>query len=43
VDQTGALTRSWAARPDEAGPGYQVLPGEAAMDGFYYACLVKPL
>ena len=21
--------------------GYQVLPGTAGMDGFYYACLVK--
>ena len=24
-----------------AGPGRQLLPGEAAMDGFYYACLTK--
>ncbi|KPK57648.1 MAG: hypothetical protein AMJ59_18385 [Gammaproteobacteria bacterium SG8_31] len=24
-----------------AGPGRQVLPGEAGMDGFYYACLIK--
>jgi 16S rRNA (cytosine967-C5)-methyltransferase len=28
-------------RPGMAGPGYQVLPGERAMDGFYYACLGK--
>jgi 16S rRNA (cytosine967-C5)-methyltransferase len=42
-DLTPALTAGWPARPPGAGPGYQVLPGEAAMDGFYYACLVKPL
>lgn len=24
-----------------AGPGVQILPGQAAMDGFYYACLEK--
>lgn len=29
----------WGRR---AGPGRQVLPGEAGADGFYYACLVKP-
>ncbi len=27
--------------PAGAGPGYLVLPGEAGMDGFYYACLRK--
>lgn len=42
-DLTPELTRAWPARPEGAGPGYQVLPGEAAMDGFYYACLGKPL
>jgi 16S rRNA (cytosine967-C5)-methyltransferase len=25
----------------EAGPGRQILPGDAGMDGFYYACLRK--
>lgn len=29
----------WGRR---AGPGRQVLAGEAAMDGFYYACLTQP-
>jgi 16S rRNA (cytosine967-C5)-methyltransferase len=42
-DLTPGLTAGWPARPPDAGPGYQVLPGEAAMDGFYYACLAKPL
>jgi 16S rRNA (cytosine967-C5)-methyltransferase len=42
-DLTPELTRLWPARPPGAGPGYQVLPGEAAMDGFYYACLGKSL
>lgn len=42
-DLTPELTRAWPARPATSGPGYQVLPGEAAMDGFYYACLAKPL
>jgi 16S rRNA (cytosine967-C5)-methyltransferase len=42
-DLTPELTRTWPARPPGAGPGYQVLPGEADMDGFYYACLDKPL
>jgi 16S rRNA (cytosine967-C5)-methyltransferase len=42
-DRTPELTRNWPARPDGPGPGYQVLPGEAGMDGFYYACLDKPL
>jgi 16S rRNA (cytosine967-C5)-methyltransferase len=43
VDLTPGLTSTWPARPPDTGPGYQVLPGEAAMDGFYYACLSKPL
>ncbi len=42
-DLTPELTRQWPARPPGAGPGYQVLPGEAGMDGFYYACLGKSL
>jgi 16S rRNA (cytosine967-C5)-methyltransferase len=32
------LPLSWA---HAAGPGYQILPGEAGMDGFYYACARK--
>ena len=40
-DATPELTRGWPQRP--GGPGYQVLPGEAGMDGFYYACLSKSL
>jgi 16S rRNA (cytosine967-C5)-methyltransferase len=43
IDLTPELTRGWPARPPGAGPGYQVLPGEVGMDGFYYACLSKPL
>jgi 16S rRNA (cytosine967-C5)-methyltransferase len=42
-DLTPELTGQWPARPASVGPGYQVLPGEAGMDGFYYACLIKPL
>jgi 16S rRNA (cytosine967-C5)-methyltransferase len=42
-DLTPELTASWPSRPAGAGPGYQVLPGETGMDGFYYACLSKPL
>lgn len=34
-------TWGWPPRPAGSGPGYQVLPGEADMDGFYYACLRK--
>ncbi len=40
-DRTPEATRGWPARPAGAGPGYQVRPGEAGMDGFYYACLTK--
>jgi 16S rRNA (cytosine967-C5)-methyltransferase len=29
----------WGRR---AGPGRQILPGEAGVDGFYYACLMRP-
>lgn len=42
-DLTSALTRDWPARPAGSGPGYQTMPGEAGMDGFYYACLGKSL
>ena len=41
TDRTPEATRGWPARPAGAGPGYQVRPGEAGMDGFYYACLTK--
>ena len=40
-DCTPARTAGWPARPAAAGPGYPVRPGEAGMDGFYYACLRK--
>jgi 16S rRNA (cytosine967-C5)-methyltransferase len=41
IDRTAEATQGWPARPAGAGPGYQVRPGEAGMDGFYYACLTK--
>jgi 16S rRNA (cytosine967-C5)-methyltransferase len=41
VNLTPELTRGWPARPTGEGPGYQVRPGEARMDGFYYACVTK--
>jgi 16S rRNA (cytosine967-C5)-methyltransferase len=42
-DRTDELTRGWGGgRAAAAGPGYLNLPGEAGMDGFYYACLVRP-
>jgi len=41
ADQTRVVTRAWPARPGDPGPGYLVRPGEAGMDGFYYACLTK--
>jgi 16S rRNA (cytosine967-C5)-methyltransferase len=40
-DQTPALTAAWPSRPPGAGPGYAVRPGEAGLDGFYYACLLS--
>jgi len=40
-DETPRLTAHWPARPPGAGPGYAIVPGEADMDGFYYACLLK--
>ena len=40
-DETLARSAGWPPRPGVAGPGYRVQVGEADMDGFYYACLVK--
>jgi 16S rRNA (cytosine967-C5)-methyltransferase len=40
-DETAEKCRDWPSRRPGDGPGYQVLPGEADMDGFYYACLRK--
>jgi 16S rRNA (cytosine967-C5)-methyltransferase len=42
-DRTPALTATWPPRLASTGPGYPVLPGENAMDGFYFACLRKSL
>ncbi len=42
-DVTAQGTAGWPARPAGEGPGYQVLPGEADMDGFYFACLQNSL
>ena len=42
-DSTPEGTGGWPARPPDTGPGYPVLPGEADMDGFYFACLRKRL
>jgi len=43
LDCTPRLTAGWPARPTGTGPGYPILPGEADMDGFYFACLRKGL
>jgi 16S rRNA (cytosine967-C5)-methyltransferase len=40
-DETPSRSAGWPARSAGAGPGYRVQVGEADMDGFYYACLVK--
>jgi 16S rRNA (cytosine967-C5)-methyltransferase len=40
-DQTAALTAAWPSRPTPTGPGYAIWPGEADLDGFYYACLLN--
>jgi 16S rRNA (cytosine967-C5)-methyltransferase len=40
-DRTAQATRDWPRRAPAAGPGYLVRPGEAGMDGFYYACLTR--
>lgn len=42
-DVTPERTSHWPQRGSSTGPGYQVLPGDAGMDGFYYACLSKSL
>jgi len=39
-DDTATLTGNWPPRL-APGVGYAILPGEAGMDGFYYACLRK--
>jgi 16S rRNA (cytosine967-C5)-methyltransferase len=42
-DRTALLTQGWGpGAAGSAGPGYLNLPGAAGMDGFYYACLVRP-
>jgi len=40
-DGTRAAAVGWPPSPDPEGPGHVRLPGEADMDGFYYACLEK--
>ena len=40
-DGTAARTATWQSRTSGDGPGYQRWTGDAAMDGFYYACLDK--
>jgi 16S rRNA (cytosine967-C5)-methyltransferase len=39
ADETAALTSTWPLPPGGGGVGLQILPGEADMDGFYFACL----
>ena len=43
LDCTAQLAAGWPPRPAGTGPGYPILPGEADMDGFYFACLRKRL
>jgi 16S rRNA (cytosine967-C5)-methyltransferase len=40
-DVTAELAAGWPPRAQAGGLGYPILPGEAGMDGFYYACLRK--
>jgi 16S rRNA (cytosine967-C5)-methyltransferase len=40
-DRTPEAVAEWPPGLPGAGPGHQRLPGEADMDGFYYACLDK--
>lgn len=40
-DGTRAAAVGWPPSPDPEGPGHVRFPGEADMDGFYYACLEK--
>ena len=43
VDQhPDAVLEPLPGEADGGGPGWQILPGEAGMDGFYYARLRKP-
>ena len=42
-DQTPERTAGWPPRLPGEGPGYQVMPGESGMDGFYFACLQNSL
>jgi len=39
ADGTAALTSTWPLPSAGRGPGLQILPGDADMDGFYFACL----
>ena len=41
VDTTAAAIPGWPPGASREGPGHVRLPGEADMDGFYYACLDK--
>ena len=41
ADVTAEAAPGWPAGADPGGPGHARLPGEADMDGFYYACLEK--
>ena len=41
VETTAAAAPGWPPGANHEGPGYVRLPGEADMDGFYYACLDK--
>jgi 16S rRNA (cytosine967-C5)-methyltransferase len=40
-EATPEAVAGWPERGNMTGPGHQRLPGEADMDGFYYACLDK--
>jgi 16S rRNA (cytosine967-C5)-methyltransferase len=41
TDRTATRVQDWPPEPAGFGPGYARAPGEADMDGFYYACLDK--
>lgn len=43
LDLTALRTTTWPPPPPGGGVGYQILPGEGDMDGFYFACLQKRL
>jgi len=40
-DGNNTTLAGWPSRPAGAGPGYRVVAGEADLDGFYYAWLVR--